>query len=494
MRPSASRTIAAILLVFLVIVATTFAATQNAAPVSPAAGAKTVSLPSRTPGALDLRETRLELRERIVDAREAVESASHSRLEIIAGWIGVVVGLFGVLITGVIIFFSFNTRALAAAEARKEIADEKEKITRAVADASHAVAEATRMVTEAAANLEQAKAKVTEIETHRVRVASITREVQETAAAVLAGGKPAAKAVEELKLASDAIESNSLREWSEVDFKIRIGAAATRDDARQALDLAIAMRQLFPEDRAQAYALFAEGWALGALGKPDEEIATYDDVIARFGDSDDPELREHVARALLNKGITLGDRGEFREAIEVDDDIIARFGESDERALRERVAKALVNKGVLLGKLGEPDDEIAVYEDVFARFGESDELSLRELVAKALVYKGIILGGRGGADEEIAVYDDVIARFGDSAELSLLEWVDEALFNRACAFARTGRTGAAIDGLRRWRERAGRFDCQAVADDRDFDSIRADPAFVALLEEMGCAVAPAGDQ
>ena len=98
-------------------------------------------------------------------------------------------------------------------------------------------------------------------------------------------------------------------------------------------------------------------------------------------------MREWVAKALVNKGVSLGRQGKPDDEIACYDDVVARFGASDEAALREWVAKALVNKGVSLGRQGKPDDEIACYDDVVARFGASDEAALREWVAVALFNK-----------------------------------------------------------------------------------------------------------
>ena len=190
-----------------------------------------------------------------------------------------------------------------------------------------------------------------------------------------------------------------------------------------------------------ANALFKKGDRLGALGRGDEAIAVYDDLIARFGTATELSLREPVANALFKKGITLGTLGRGGEAIAVYDDLIARFGTATELSLREQVANALVNKGFGLGALGRGDEAIAVYDDLIARFGTATELSLREQVAKALVNKGATLD-RG--DEAIAVYDDVIARFGTATELSLREPVAKALVYKGITLGALGRGDEAI--------------------------------------------------
>ena len=47
--------------------------------------------------------------------------------------------------------------------------------------------------------------------------------------------------------------------------------------------------------------------ALGVLDRQAEQIAVYDDLVARFGEAMELPLREQVAMALFNKGVALGD-------------------------------------------------------------------------------------------------------------------------------------------------------------------------------------------
>jgi TolA-binding protein len=61
-------------------------------------------------------------------------------------------------------------------------------------------------------------------------------------------------------------------------------------------------------------------------------------VIAGFGAG--PAMREQVAKALLYKGIAFGELGRAEEAIAVYEDVIARFGDAADPAIREQVAKA----------------------------------------------------------------------------------------------------------------------------------------------------------
>ncbi|MGH7864248.1 MAG: tetratricopeptide repeat protein [Candidatus Binataceae bacterium] len=183
--------------------------------------------------------------------------------------------------------------------------------------------------------------------------------------------------------AATAIAAKAIRDLSEDELKVRIGAASASKDWRGTRDLGVALRGLFTGDSAQAHGLFAEGFALGQLGEPAAAIAAYDEVVRRFGDSAEPALREPVAMALVNKGATQGQRGEPDAAIATYDEVVRRFGDSAEPALREQVAKALVNKGFTQGRSGDPNAAIAAYDEVVRRFGDSAEPALRERVAMA---------------------------------------------------------------------------------------------------------------
>ncbi|MGX5664216.1 tetratricopeptide repeat protein, partial [Diaphorobacter nitroreducens] len=82
--------------------------------------------------------------------------------------------------------------------------------------------------------------------------------------------------------------------------------------------------------------------------------------------------------ALVNKGVTQGQLNQHEAAIATYDEVLRRFGEAAEPALREQVAMALVNKGVTQGQLNQHEAAIATSDEVLRRFGEAAEPALRE--------------------------------------------------------------------------------------------------------------------
>ena len=84
-----------------------------------------------------------------------------------------------------------------------------------------------------------------------------------------------------------------------------------------------------------------------------------------------------------NLGVLLGELGRSEDAVGVYDQVVARYGEASEPEMREQVAKALINKGVTLGALGRSEDAVGVYDEVVARYSDKTEPILQQVVSVA---------------------------------------------------------------------------------------------------------------
>ena len=134
--------------------------------------------------------------------------------------------------------------------------------------------------------------------------------------------------------------------------------------------------------------LTAKGFALEKLGESEAAIATWDEVVERFGAIRAPEIQFQVAMSLASKGFALDQLGETKRAIATFNEVIERVGDSNIADLQRPLAMALLCKGTAQGRLGEDQAEIATYEEVLERFGDSDVPQLRTAVATALTNKG----------------------------------------------------------------------------------------------------------
>ena len=95
------------------------------------------------------------------------------------------------------------------------------------------------------------------------------------------------------------------------------------------------------DDRAWAVAIGtatdAQALAVGVAAFGHSRL---DDAVDAFARASTSAKRDIAANALYNKGVTLGVLGRSEEAIAVYDELITRDGDRDELALREVVARA----------------------------------------------------------------------------------------------------------------------------------------------------------
>jgi tetratricopeptide (TPR) repeat protein len=82
-------------------------------------------------------------------------------------------------------------------------------------------------------------------------------------------------------------------------------------------------------------ALINKAVALDRLGREEEALGDYDDVIQRVGDTDDPELLELLAWAMYNKSAALHKLERTEELLGVLREIVDRFDAVEEPDLRE---------------------------------------------------------------------------------------------------------------------------------------------------------------
>ena len=199
-----------------------------------------------------------------------------------------------------------------------------------------------------------------------------------------------------------------------------------------------------PPEVIAARALVGKAVALWSQNRAEDALATFDELVHRFGESETPALLEPVAAALVNKGAVLGMLNRPEEALTACDEVLRRFGESETPALLEPVAKALVNKGMTLDTLNRPEEELTAYDEVLRRFGESETPALLETVAMALVNKGMALGMLSRPEEALTACDEVLRRFGESETPALLETVAMALVNKGMALGTLDRSEEAL--------------------------------------------------
>ena len=208
--------------------------------------------------------------------------------------------------------------------------------------------------------------------------------------------------------------------------------------------------RLKPDD---ATVYYNRGVAYSNLGQYEQAIADYTEAI---------RLNPDYATAYTNRGLVYHYQGDYEQAIANYDEAIR---------LKPDYADAYNNRGNSYSNLGQHEQAIADY---------TEAIRLKPDDADAYTGRGVAYRYMGNINQAIADFDEAIRLKPDDAL---------AHYNKACSYSIQGQVAPAVRSLRQALEldqangsTENRDDAQT---DSDFDPIRTEPEFVALLEQFG---------
>lgn len=228
---------------------------------------------------------------------------------------------------------------------------------------------------------------------------------------------------------------------------LAVGASAFVENRYEHAAAAFELARHDGDDVLAAVAGVNRGAALSILERDREAVAVYDEFIERFGETDQPTLREGLARVLYERALALGRLGRVEEELTAYDEMADLLGDSEEMAVLIPLANGLVNKVGLLVDRGQLDQAIALGDEVVARFGDSEEPLLREQVAKALAGRGNALGRKGDLAGALTAYGEALERVAAESDPQSRETAAAMLVNRGVTYLKLGRDGEAIATL-----------------------------------------------
>lgn len=123
------------------------------------------------------------------------------------------------------------------------------------------------------------------------------------------------------------------------------------------------------------------------LGKVDKEVATYNELIQKFKDTENPSIQTIVAFSYANKGVSLIALGKRSDSVPVFDELITKFEDSEITKVQEVVAHAYLFKGLSVGNLGKPTDAVPIFDELIAKFKDSETHVIKKVVGLAYQFK-----------------------------------------------------------------------------------------------------------
>jgi tetratricopeptide (TPR) repeat protein len=193
--------------------------------------------------------------------------------------------------------------------------------------------------------------------------------------------------------------------------------------------------------------LFKLGNILSADRRYENAISAYDKALA---------IKPDQHEAWFNRGNALGQIGRTEEAIAAYDKALA---------IKSDYHEVWNNRGVALDQIGRTEEAIASYDKALAIKPDKHEVWYN---------RGFALDKIGRTEEAIAAYDKALAIKSDK---------DEALYNKACIYALQQQIDLSLQYLQQAIELKPEYYREMARTDSDFDSIRDNARFQALIAD-----------
>ena len=202
-------------------------------------------------------------------------------------------------------------------------------------------------------------------------------------------------------------------------------------------------------------ALYLKGITLrNELGNPEAALDAFEDVLNHLDTSEDNDLGM-VAQALLMKASTHLELGQFSESRSFYERVLDVYGANNSHEFQDeeesdsqyREVQALFGKGVTCIKLGQSVSAIQCFETLADRFDSSEDSTIRLNVASALRLKSIEHLKVGQADDTVYTCDELKARFGALEDHDRIPFWWHADWMRVKALTAQGRFAVVLDLL-----------------------------------------------
>jgi TPR repeat protein len=154
-----------------------------------------------------------------------------------------------------------------------------------------------------------------------------------------------------------------------------------------------------------ADALIYRALELSAYGVRDEAVRWFDEVVARYGDDDDPDVRAYAALALRDKGFMFRQVGRRQDELACYNSAIERYGADPAEVVRDQAAEARLMRAATHQQLGDIGKALADYKAVIGDDHPPPGTTPSKPAAHALLMRGVLQRTLGRQKEAAADFD-----------------------------------------------------------------------------------------
>ena len=181
-----------------------------------------------------------------------------------------------------------------------------------------------------------------------------------------------------------------------------------------------------------------------------EALTSFTDIVARYNCDERPFLAKHVAQAMLHRGTLLQvmNPDTWKSGLATWRELVTRFGESGDPLVRPTVAKAYSKIAALQMTRDLAEEAIATCDEAATYAEDGDAVEVLTRVAFTLFVKGMAHDRLWQVDGALESFDKLDEQFGDMVDDNGLTWRWQAAWGRALTYYKAGMNGHGREALR----------------------------------------------
>ena len=167
-----------------------------------------------------------------------------------------------------------------------------------------------------------------------------------------------------------------------------------------------------------------------------EALTSFTDIVACYNCDERPFLAKHVAQAMLHRGTLLQvmNPDTWKSGLATWRELVTRFGESGDPLVRPTVAKAYSKIAALQMTRDLAEEAIATCDEAATYAEDGDAVEVLTRVAFALFVKGMAQSRLGQVDDALESFDALDKQFGDMVDDNGLTWRWQAAWGRTLTY------------------------------------------------------------
>lgn len=160
--------------------------------------------------------------------------------------------------------------------------------------------------------------------------------------------------------------------------------------------------------------MFIRAIELHDANQTDKTIEAYRELIDKFENSTNREIKTITAQAMFNLALEYNNAGNIEAENRLYGQIISKFANLNDTTIETITANSFFNQALIAYRINDTKGEMQIYEKFIERFRNTNNENISIILANVMANLGYVYAKEDKKSEAIDIYNEFIYKFEDS--------------------------------------------------------------------------------